>query len=272
MLNVKFIWNVNTDKPWNVKYHVHNYYEIIYYFSGSGHVDYYVGSKEYEGNHARPTISYIDESIENYSVDQMKFSSNQLMVISPKTAHNSIHDTACKEIDIGFELHNSKLSLPNSVIDDSKGEIAKLINRIVGEHASSRPFYQEYIVSLVEELVVMLNRKIKNESTLDDPIIIAQNYINKSFAEDIDLENIYVESGYSPEHFRFLFKERTGLSPKSYIISKRINYACTLLTETDYSISKVANMSGYDDVSQFIVIFKKRMGVSPSKFKEKAKE
>jgi len=61
------------------------------------------------------------------------------------------------------------------------------------------------------------------------------------------------------------------MPPKRYAISLKINLACDLLSSEMYSVSQVAEMSGYDDIYFFSRQFKEYIGISPTEFIKKFK-
>lgn len=267
MVKVKYIWIVKKDNKIEVHNHVHNCYEIIYYFNAEGHVDYFSNQKEID-NKIEKQINYIDGPIDEYSKETFFFKNNTFILLAPRVVHNEIHDISCNVMDIGFEIDNPLYDLSTFCYDDYSNEIGKLFLKIKQEFINKDNYYQDYIESLVEELVISLNRLIKEKTNKVDPITLARNYIKENFTTNIDLNNLANISGYGIDHFRFLFKNKVGMSPKEYIINKRISLACHMLKETDYSISKVASFVGYDDVCQFSVIFKKKMETTPLNYKK----
>lgn len=64
-------------------------------------------------------------------------------------------------------------------------------------------------------------------------------------------------------------KALTDQTPSDFIRSNRMNKAAELLKNKQYSISEVADMTGFSDVKYFREVFKKTYGVSPSKYMEK---
>lgn len=91
--------------------------------------------------------------------------------------------------------------------------------------------------------------------------------INRSFTEnETSISKLAQLCGISEVYFRRLFLSETGLSPKEYIIRKRIECAKTLLSTGDFSVSEVARLSGYAEPCHFSREFSLRVGVSPSQY------
>lgn len=93
-------------------------------------------------------------------------------------------------------------------------------------------------------------------------IYIKQNYLKKDFS----LQAAAKESFISDTYFRKLFKKEFNMSPKQYVINRRIKYAASLIITGYYTLEEVAEMCGYNDYKHFSVEFKKIIGVSPSKY------
>ena len=69
-------------------------------------------------------------------------------------------------------------------------------------------------------------------------------------------------------YFGSLFKKNTGISFTGYIVSKRLKKSEKLLRETEYSVSEIADMVGYDDAFHFSKLFKKYKNISPSDYRK----
>ena len=73
--------------------------------------------------------------------------------------------------------------------------------------------------------------------------------------------------GISDVYFRKIFIHNFGISPKEYIIRKRMEYAKLLLMLGDLEVSVIAELCGYGEPCHFSREFKRRFGVSPSDYK-----
>ena len=69
--------------------------------------------------------------------------------------------------------------------------------------------------------------------------------------------------GISEVYFRKIFIQKFGASPRDYIISKRLEFAKQLLSNGEFEVSRVAELSGYSEPCHFSREFKKRFGISP---------
>ena len=76
----------------------------------------------------------------------------------------------------------------------------------------------------------------------------------------------------SVSYFLKKFKEVTTKSPMQYILSIRISNAVTLLESTDYNVTEISTIIGYDNPLYFSRIFKKQKGVSPSDYRKQLSE
>ena len=97
----------------------------------------------------------------------------------------------------------------------------------------------------------------------------ALNFLHAHFTEkDISVKNLAALCGISEVYLRRLFFERYGTSPKEYMIHLRMQYAKQLLSAEQMSISEVATLCGYAEPCHFSREFSKRVGKSPSIFRE----
>jgi AraC-like DNA-binding protein len=88
-----------------------------------------------------------------------------------------------------------------------------------------------------------------------------RNFIN------VSVEDMAGWFGSSREHFSRVFINEKGVSAQDFILSRRIAMACSLLLSTNYTVSIISDRLGYSDVSFFSRQFKKKMKISPSRYR-----
>lgn len=91
-------------------------------------------------------------------------------------------------------------------------------------------------------------------------------YLNKNFTEVINVKELADIFNVSYHHLCHLFKEYTNSSIIQYITTARIDKSLTYLKNSDYSISEIAGLVGYDDANYFSRTFKKVMNMSPKEY------
>lgn len=88
--------------------------------------------------------------------------------------------------------------------------------------------------------------------------------------EALSLDDIAREAGLSPFHFLRLFARVLGVTPHQFLIRSRLRNAARLLTDHSRSITDVAFDAGFGDLSNFIRLFQRAAGMSPSRFRKSA--
>lgn len=96
---------------------------------------------------------------------------------------------------------------------------------------------------------------------------LRQRILNRQYCPDSS-EEIAASMNLSVSYFQHLYKDFFGNSVYKDIISARIEQAAHLLGHTEYSISRIASLCGYDNVEHFSRIFKKYKGRSPHNYRK----
>lgn len=99
-------------------------------------------------------------------------------------------------------------------------------------------------------------------------ILKVKNYINTNYMDEVRLATLADMAGMSPSAFSRFFKLHTGRNLSDYIIDIRLGYASRMLVDTSLSISEVSFDCGFNNLSNFNRIFKRKKGCSPSEFRE----
>lgn len=104
----------------------------------------------------------------------------------------------------------------------------------------------------------------KNISVIIEP---ATTYIHENYTNgNINIAYLADLCGISETYFRRIFKKTKGISPLKYINDLKISRAKELISSCMYSISDVAELSGFYDEAYFSREFKKATGLCPSDY------
>jgi AraC family transcriptional regulator, exoenzyme S synthesis regulatory protein ExsA len=91
-------------------------------------------------------------------------------------------------------------------------------------------------------------------------------FMNANFNKPLSIEDYAYLTGRSLSTFRRDFKTHFGISPKQWLIDKRLEKAHSLLSKNNTTISDVVLETGYENISHFIKAFHKRYGMPPKQF------
>jgi len=93
-------------------------------------------------------------------------------------------------------------------------------------------------------------------------------YLNQHFEKAISLANVANLANMTEVSFSRFFKRHTGNSFIDHLIEIRLGHASRLLIDTHLPINQIAFNCGFNNMSNFNRIFKKKKGCTPKEFRE----
>ncbi|MCR5494949.1 MAG: AraC family transcriptional regulator [Treponema sp.] len=88
-------------------------------------------------------------------------------------------------------------------------------------------------------------------------------YVEKNYGEAISIKQAAEICNYSESFFMKSFKTTFGTSFNSYLNEYRLEKAQDFLRHSDYNVSQVSAMCGFESLSYFIKCYKKKWGITP---------
>lgn len=122
---------------------------------------------------------------------------------------------------------------------------------------------------LVCEHIRLAAELLKGGSKANYQIKQVCDYIHAHLGEkDLSLGRLAETVYLTPTYLSSMFSRTMGVTVGQYITEARIRKAAELLKDPQYKQYQVAEMVGYDDPKYFARLFKKKMGVSPSEYRD----
>ncbi len=103
-----------------------------------------------------------------------------------------------------------------------------------------------------------------------DTLKAAIKYVEIHYQEQIRIREIAAFCDYSESHFMKYFKNATGMSFIEYLNSYRLSMASRMLLASDAPVTDIAQESGFQNLSYFNRMFKKKFGITPSIYRMQA--
>lgn len=249
--------------------HVHCCHELIYCFYGKATINYSDNILRSEKRNEVLQTKYIID----YNPDKsLEFKDSMLAIFPQGMVHSELY--LADETDMFSIGFNSDTPVDFTVFSDINEDFNKLLSIIQLEFSNKQPYYLENINNYLSICLNNLKRTDDKETKANQTYTFSYilNYIDEYFNSNVDLDTMACMAGYNKDYFRFLFKNKTGVSFHQYIIKKRLDFAKKLIINTDKSLNEIAEFCGYENYFQFNAIFKKYFGATPSFFRKQARD
>ena len=172
-------------------------------------------------------------------------------------------------------LQNS--AVPCIHLTGAKGKETEIIQKLnqVEEAFDQKAFcYELKIKGLLCEAFGMLLYEHRQELTKFVPANQLElerlekmlNYLNTHFAEVIALSELADQVHLSREVCCRLFKKMTGKTITGYLEEYRANKSFSLVQSGQYSMTQIADMTGFSNASRFASAFRKMFGCNPGEY------
>ncbi len=231
--------------------HWHSYYELIYFFEGE-------------------VISIIN-GIEK------PLKKGTLYMLTPIDLHHTFKKdkkTQIKYINISFTENiideklrkdmNGAYYIPS--VNNKTLALIELLSQPKVTDAETQHLINALLYNVTQEKFKL----DKTAGTLTDKNIHkAIRYISENFNKDINLKTISGFLHITPSYFSYLFSKTCGCTFKEYLTDYRISYAKELLKSTDKSVTDICYLCGFSNLPNFLRVFKKQVGKTPSAYKDK---
>ena len=147
--------------------------------------------------------------------------------------------------------------------EDHAGEIKNAYEEIT-------KMYESALMAWLVRVALSISDELKNarNSSLRYLISEAKNIVSDEYADaDLSLDTVCSKLGVSNSYFSSIFKKEVGISFITYLTDYRMQQAVHLMLETNEKNYEIAEHVGYEDANYFGYVFKRKYGMSPSKYR-----
>ncbi len=143
---------------------------------------------------------------------------------------------------------------------------------LVAEHkgitTTGRIYLESVMTAILARLVALQDRAEIAQDENGDRLSVPQQqrlieFIEANVASDLSLPSLAAIAGYGLSRFKTLFKNSFGCTPHSYVVTRRVERARTLIETGDLPLSEIALESGFSHQSHMALAFRQALGVLP---------
>lgn len=254
-----------------VPVHWHNDMEIIYIKKGTGRIS--VDLQPYTVNEGdiiivSPGQLHSIEQFENCSMEyeNIIFQLNMLMAVQGDTCTETFFQPLMQR-QIGIYTHYTPTSPAYPILSNSLNTIDNICQSFaLGYEFAIKGQLFMFFHALVSSTKKPLPRcQHKSLDRLKDIL----KYVETNYSDKISIEDAAGICGFSQSHFMKFFKSNMAVSFTDYLNDYRLTMAARLLISSSDSIVNIAAEAGFDNLSYFNRLFKRKYGCTPTSFRKK---
>lgn len=211
------------------------------------------------------------DSVKDYIFDDGRIlhtKKNSLFYLPKASSYHvkELQQGSCYAINFDAEIEDA----PFCIMPKNVEALKKSFRLACDEWRTHSPTCRTAAMRAVYDVIYLMGKEREHsymQSARQNLIAPALEVINRDFLNpDLKITGLAALCEMSEVYFRKIFIHSFGISPKEYIIQKRMEYAKQLLALGEFEVSKIAELCGYSEPCHFSREFKKRFGVAPKSY------
>ncbi|MFD0680995.1 MULTISPECIES: helix-turn-helix transcriptional regulator [unclassified Paenibacillus] len=238
----------NRRENWSMDEHNHHYYQFIFVING---------------------ILLFKINGEVYPLKR-----GQLCITPPLHFHSLSSDTGYYQMGINLQPekdHKGLISLLDAYIQDftviEQNHLLDVLPSLEKECKELTKLSKIKVANMMDELLVSCVEKAVNRTEIDFKNQLL-TFLHKNLNRKITLLEVSRELTISQSHLERLVKKEFGCGVIELYNQLRINKACSLLSNSHYSIENISEHLGFYDTSHFSHFFKQKIKMNPTQYRK----
>ncbi|MCX0392006.1 AraC family transcriptional regulator [Clostridium perfringens] len=256
------------------------YLRILYYTFDKNYKDTY---KSYEYKRLC-TIVDGEENVRINNGDNITYDSSKYMLLPPNSSvemkiekptkalvlelNENLISTVSEKLSYELDVDLNKSILEKPFFNENN-ELIELTTKRIVETATKDTNNKEFLLDLYAQEITysLLNTKGAKDiiaSDFNNPINRSIQIMKGNLKNNITVSEIAYTLNMSLPSFSSKFKKAMGMTPNDYLTNLKLNEAARLLKFS--SVTEIAYDLGYENISHFIKLFKKKFGLTPKQY------
>lgn len=254
--------------------HFHPEYEITFIYNATG-------AKRIVGDHIGEIDNYelvmvgpnMYHGWENYKNDQ-SLVFNEITIQFPRYLFDShfLNKNILKPIKELFNSANQGILFSNETAQRVEKKL-KSISKKNGfdNFLEFQSLLYDLAISREKRILTSISFNDKNDFHNSERIEKIYNFVKENYKEKIKVEDAASKINMTVISFGRLMKKRTGKTFVEFVNELRLGYATRDLIETNNNVTEICYKCGFNNISNFNRLFRKKQNCTPSEFRENFK-
>lgn len=260
--NLIYVSKARYEKDWHSTLHSHPFTELFYVVSGSG--NFLIEGETYHVMEddlviVNANVQHTESSKDSNPLEYIVLGIEGLsLLLEPEHKDEKISEY--------YSIHNYR---------KSREEILHFLDLLLHEVENRSDFYDTICQNLLNILILNVIRRSKSNLVISTQknatkeCTYIRNYIDIHYASPITLDLLANETYLDKFYLVHVFKKQYDISPINYLIEKRIQESMNLIENTNYSLSDISSIVGFNSQSYYSQIFKRKTGLTPAEHRKK---
>ncbi|MBM7572441.1 AraC family transcriptional regulator [Aquibacillus albus] len=270
-----FVYKGSKDPQNELPTHIHDFHEIIYVHKGKG--TFFINNTLYDMGKGDVFI-IPNDTIHHAVPDKNDLITSSVIFFSPALIQSISVEENFSYLSIVEKIKKNK-HYKLSLSDVEQQTFEEHLNNIQQELSAKQLGSIHAAILITHQILLFLSRfsmkQTENKFREGDFNRYWMNeiftYIDHNLQGNISLSLLAERAHVSPAHFSRVFKQITGMGLTVYLNKRKTYKAKELLWSTDYPVSYIAELSGFESTPHFYRIFKKYIGTTPAGYRKSKK-
>ncbi len=252
----------------------HNFWEMVYVDKGCVQIQ-----RDMETLTLRQGELLFHEPNEFHSIRSLESSPNIFVIsfdcTSPAMAHfvryRALLDKTLKTYlsSIIKEAENTYIIPKN---DPDLKKLKLKTSALLGGEQLIKTYLEQFLIFLLRSITATTSAPSfpKKEADTDPLVQEIRQYLSNRIGENFRVEMLCHKFGYSRSYLSRHFQSKTGQTLASYAMSLKVDEAKRLIRETDLNFAEISTRLSFENPQYFSRVFKKKTGMTPTEFKNRA--
>ncbi len=245
-------------------YHSHDFFEMIYVYEGKCRQ--YINEDQDEVILQKGEACFITPGTIHAILSGEPEDIILKMILPANMFRKFWNDTFEKKDELMLKMERSDEFCLFPLSQNQNGLIRWLFTKLLEEFYSEDCYRYISIKNYLSLLFVTLMRS--NVNFLENGLLCQVSRQISSHLQNAQLKDIAKNMGYSPRHLERLLREKAGCTFSDVLQKLRLEKAAELLTETNDTIERIAELTGYQTEAGFYKGFRSFFGTTPNQYRK----